>query len=127
MIFWVLACSHNEPKSDRNTIIAPQSCQAMMRKNVLLDPDKPVPWCIEKPVYPIGAWNSKIEGYVIVEYTILENGKVDNIVVLEAEPPGLFEQAAIDALKRSFYVPSGKIYKNIKLKNVFEIPKGIGQ
>ncbi|WP_416305476.1 energy transducer TonB [Neptunicella sp. SCSIO 80796] len=57
------------------------------------------------PVYPRRALQRGIEGYVIVEFTVTKLGTVKDPVVLEAQPEGLFEQAAMDAALKFKYKP----------------------
>lgn len=47
------------------------------------------------PPYPDLAAREKIEGWVTVEFTILENGCVQDVVVLDAEPKGVFEETTV--------------------------------
>jgi protein TonB len=46
-----------------------------------------------------------IEGYVVVEFTVNEQGGVENPRVVEADPEGVFNQAAMDAAKKFKYRP----------------------
>ncbi|MGD9247918.1 MAG: TonB family protein [Desulfobacteraceae bacterium] len=46
------------------------------------------------PVYPMRARRRGIEGWVKVAFVVDEQGHVQDITILEAEPPGLFEQNA---------------------------------
>ena len=57
------------------------------------------------PVYPRRALQRGIEGYVIVEFTVTKQGSVRDPVVVEAQPEGIFEQAAIDAALKFKYKP----------------------
>ncbi len=57
------------------------------------------------PVYPPDALARGVTGSVDLEFTVTSNGEVRDIRVQSAEPPGVFEQAAISALSRSRYVP----------------------
>lgn len=57
------------------------------------------------PVYPRRALQRGIEGYVIVEFTVTKQGSVRDPIVVEANPEGLFEQAAIDAALKFKYKP----------------------
>ena len=57
------------------------------------------------PTYPRRAAQRGIEGYVVVEFTVTSLGTVTNPVVLEAEPPGVFDKAALDAVKKFKYKP----------------------
>jgi protein TonB len=57
------------------------------------------------PVYPQEALSRGISGWVDLEFTVTPDGSVANVVVLAAEPSGVFEQAARSALARSRYSP----------------------
>ncbi len=57
------------------------------------------------PVYPRRALQRGIEGYVILEFTVTKQGSVRDPIVIEAEPAGIFEQAAKDAALKFKYKP----------------------
>ena len=57
------------------------------------------------PVYPRRALQRGIEGYVIVESTVTKQGAVRDPIVVEANPQGIFEQAAVDAAMKFKYKP----------------------
>ncbi|WP_144391946.1 energy transducer TonB [Pleionea sediminis] len=57
------------------------------------------------PVYPRRALSRGIEGYVILEFTVTPKGTVSNPKVVEAEPEGIFNRAAIDAAMKFKYKP----------------------
>jgi periplasmic protein TonB len=57
------------------------------------------------PVYPRRALQRGIEGYVIVEFTVSKQGSVKDPFVVEANPEGIFEQAAMDAALKFKYKP----------------------
>lgn len=57
------------------------------------------------PVYPRRALSRGIEGFVIVEFTVSKQGSVKDIRVVEATPPDIFNQAAIDAALKFKYKP----------------------
>jgi len=58
-----------------------------------------------QPIYPRRALQRGIQGYVIVEFTVTKNGSVSNPIVVEAEPPNIFDKAAVDAAKKFKYKP----------------------
>lgn len=60
-----------------------------------------------QPQYPRRAQERGIEGYAIVELTVAEDGTVppESILVIEAEPKGYFERAAIKAAQKFKYKP----------------------
>ncbi|MEQ8690532.1 MAG: TonB family protein [Pseudomonadales bacterium] len=57
------------------------------------------------PVYPPEAEAQRIEGYVLVEFTVAANGNVETPQVIESVPPGVFDEAALLAASRFRYKP----------------------
>lgn len=57
------------------------------------------------PTYPQRALARGIEGYVVVQFDVNEQGLVVNAAVLYAEPAGVFDSAALKALERWRYQP----------------------
>ena len=57
------------------------------------------------PEYPSRARSRGIEGWVQVEFTISPAGTVADAKVVDADPKGLFERAALDAIGRWKYNP----------------------
>lgn len=51
------------------------------------------------PTYPSAAREQGIEGQVTVRYAVGVNGSVRDAVVIEAQPPGVFEEAALEAVR----------------------------
>jgi protein TonB len=58
-----------------------------------------------QPVYPLKAEGKKMEGWVDVEFTVLETGKVKDVAVRAASIPGVFEDAAVKAVSQWRYQP----------------------
>jgi len=57
------------------------------------------------PQYPRRALARGLEGYVMLEFTVTKTGAVLNPVVVESEPAGVFDAAAIKAALRFKYKP----------------------
>ena len=57
------------------------------------------------PRYPSRALSRGIEGWVLLEFAIDELGLAVNPLVIESEPPGIFDRAATSAVKRWKYRP----------------------
>jgi len=57
------------------------------------------------PVYPRRAQTRGIEGYVLLEFIVTSTGAVRDPVVIEAKPPGIFDNAAIQAALKFKYKP----------------------
>jgi protein TonB len=58
-----------------------------------------------RPQYPSRALQHEVEGWVEIGYTITPTGKVVDVKALRAEPVGVFETAATDAVTRLSYKP----------------------
>lgn len=57
------------------------------------------------PQYPQRAASRGIEGFVVLEYTVTKQGTVKDPVVIEADPPKIFDRAAINSALRYKYKP----------------------
>lgn len=74
-----------------------------------------------QPMYPRRAAERGIQGWVVVELTVTAAGTTEDIRVIEADPPGMFDSAAIKAAEKFKYKPrmvdgvgipvSGVLYK----------------
>jgi len=53
---------------------------------------------IRQPVYPAAALERGIKGRVVIEFGLASDGEVRDMHVVDAEPAGVFEQAALQAL-----------------------------
>jgi len=58
-----------------------------------------------QPSYPLRAMNGKIEGWVDVEFTVAEIGKVKDVSVRASSNPGVFDDAAVKAVAQWRYKP----------------------
>ena len=57
------------------------------------------------PVYPPIAQSRGIEGYCMVEYTVTTAGTVKDVVVVDADPKGIFDKVSIAAALKFKYRP----------------------
>jgi len=57
------------------------------------------------PRYPYKAAQRGIEGWVRVEFDVTATGSVENVEVIESDPPGVFDKAAIRAVSRWRFKP----------------------
>lgn len=78
------------------------------------------------PVYPARARDRYIEGYVVVEFTVTKQGKVEDVTVVSAEPKGVFDRAAIRAVQNYVFAPctdQGRIFEitHVPLKFSFDL------
>ncbi|HUL18852.1 MAG TPA: energy transducer TonB [Steroidobacteraceae bacterium] len=58
------------------------------------------------PDYPENAMNQHIAGSVMLTFTVDVKGEPRDIHVVEAQPPGVFDRAAITAIRRWRYAPT---------------------
>ena len=78
------------------------------------------------PQYPSRASSRGIEGYVILSYTVTKQGTVLNPVVIEADPPKIFNRAAINSAMRYKYKPRvvdgvPQAVPNVKTRITFQL------
>jgi len=57
------------------------------------------------PAYPQRAVTRGIEGYVLLEFTVDETGRVEAPRVIESDPPGVFDREALRAVLKFKYKP----------------------
>lgn len=60
------------------------------------------------PVYPPEAQRRNQQGSVKLRLKIDESGQVQDVEVIEGQPPGVFDQSALDAFKHGRFVPAVK-------------------
>ncbi len=67
-----------------------------------------VPLSTARPQMPEWACKQKIRGWVEVVFTVLPNGSVTNVRLIDADPKGVFEAAAIESVAHWIYESSPK-------------------
>lgn len=79
---------------------------AMSRMTMTAGSDRDViPLVRVPPEYPARAQSRGLEGWVQVRFTITPTGTVANPMVVNAEPKGMFDEAALKAIARWRYNP----------------------
>lgn len=73
-----------------------------------------LPLSTRQPNIPEEAWNKKIDGWVLVAFTVNAFGRVENVRVLDAQPRGLFEDNVIASVRDWVYDPAD--FKGRKVK-----------
>jgi TonB family protein len=96
--------------ADPKDVAAVQQLQASRGKGAGLDPASLAANLkrlrATSPDYPQSALAQRISGSVTLEYTVDVRGEPRDIHVVEATPPGVFDQAAINAVRRWRYAPA---------------------
>lgn len=58
------------------------------------------------PRYPSAARRNRTEGFVRVRLRVDPDGRVEDVVVVESEPPGVFDRVALEAARRYRFEPA---------------------
>jgi protein TonB len=69
-------------------------------------------------VYPESAHEKKVEGYVRVQYDVTIDGTVANPHVIESVPPGMFDDAALNAVRSWKFHPAIHDGKVVEAKDL---------
>jgi len=67
-----------------------------------------------EPIYPEHARERGVEGRVIVEYTISEEGLPVDVRIVESVPPGVFDAVAINAISQWRYIPARRTGRRVE-------------
>jgi len=71
-----------------------------------------------QPTYPTRAAQRGIEGWAQVAFTVTETGGVRDVVVVDAEPAGMFDQSSISAAERFRFQPRVVNGQPVEVPNV---------
>lgn len=78
-----------------------------------------------RPAYPEEAASANVTGSVVLLLLLDEGGRVKDISVEEADPPGYFETSALEAFRRARFSPAqrgGKVVKSqMRIKVSYEL------
>jgi protein TonB len=64
-----------------------------------------------RPIYPREAEDAHIQGRVKVRLSVALDGSVTEVQILLAEPPGVFEDAVLTAVKQYQFKRDGTTYQ----------------
>lgn len=67
-----------------------------------------VPLSTARPQMPDWACKQKLNGWVEAVFVVMPNGRVQDIKIVDADPRGVFEAAAVDSISNWIYEPTGK-------------------
>lgn len=62
-----------------------------------------IPLSTRRPNIPEVAWKKKIDGWVLVAFTVMPSGKTKNVRILDSFPRGIFEEKSIQAVEDWIY------------------------
>ena len=79
-----------------------------------------------EPVYPATALEKKISGWVDIEFTLLKDGSVASIQILNAQPAGTFDAAARKSVAKWRFAPvrrdGGAVEQRVRMRLRFSQP-----
>ncbi|MGQ0618349.1 MAG: TonB family protein [Panacagrimonas sp.] len=67
-----------------------------------------VPLSTARPQMPEWACKQKLDGWVEAVFVVMPNGRVQDIRIVDANPRGVFEAAAVESISNWIYEPTGK-------------------
>jgi protein TonB len=73
------------------------------------------------PAYPPDADRRHLSGQVRVRLRLEADGRISDMEVVSAQPPGLFEQSALDALRSARFAPAQKQGRPVRAQVVIAI------
>lgn len=73
------------------------------------------------PRYPLSALNRRIEGSVEISFTIQPDGRTGAATLVSSQPAGVFDDAALAAVARLRFEPSGQVHTARRTLN-FKLP-----
>jgi TonB family protein len=74
-----------------------------------------------QPYYPAKAESGKMEGWVDVEFTVAETGKIKDVSVHAASNPGVFDDAALKAVAQWRYKPVLRDAKPVPVRSEIRV------
>ena len=74
-----------------------------------------------QPIYPTKAVNGKIEGWVDIDFTVTEAGKVADVSIRASSIPGVFEDAAVKAVSQWRYKPVLRDAKPVPVRSQIRV------
>ncbi len=79
-------------------------------------------------VYPKRALNFCLEGWVILDYVVQADGRVKDVKILESQPQGVFDEAAVRTYRLWTFTPRTRngvpVSERRQQRMEFELPAG---
>ena len=76
---------------------------------------------VEAPSYPRSAERRGIEGYAVVQYSVAEDGSVQNPTVVDPEPAGIWDRAVLRAIEGWAYAPAAAATEGMEQRFDFNL------
>lgn len=120
----IAPASNARPRAAAESVKAPAAAQATLPHLYFTSREVDVPAAVlEKPplIYPENPYLWKLPGTVRVRVFIGEDGRVDTVELVSAEPPGHFEEAALAAARQLRYRPAEIRGQPVRSRKLIEI------
>ena len=88
------------PQAPSDVTASTTTDSAAARPTAQRAPAAPMVLSQAAPRYPPRALKQRLEGWVLVGFTIRPDGRVDDVSVLNAEPAGVFDREAVGSMQR---------------------------
>ena len=98
----LVSCTQNE-------VLHRTKCQAL------------VPYLRPPPEYPPRQRSRGVEGWVLVGFTVTERGNAANSIVINAQPPQVFDDAALNAVSLYRFHPPTSPIENVAVRISFSL------
>jgi TonB family protein len=105
------------PPEDMSTISSLQRPQLARTLNAHVSIHGEMPLRSVIPAYPKKAQRRGIEGYVVVAFDIKSDGRVENARVSDANPAGVFDRSALEAIQQSQFKPLRFASRTVGIRN----------
>ena len=89
----------------------------------LISTENFIPLVAVAPSYPDQALEQEVSGWVIVSFTVTEEGAVEDAEVVDAEPPDIFDAAALQAMQEFKYEPQLSEGRAVNIRGVYHMFK----
>ncbi|MGD8379701.1 MAG: TonB family protein [Gammaproteobacteria bacterium] len=76
----------------------------------------PTPVTHTQPTYPRAALERHIQGKVVMQFTVNARGRVEDVKVVKSQPQGVFDQAAVTAIKQWTFRPATRNGKAVPVQ-----------
>ncbi|MDN5863997.1 MAG: energy transducer TonB [Gammaproteobacteria bacterium] len=127
----VQVATHHNPQRTHVPNLTPQLGPGMSGNSVsigglisgTIKSTTPIPLVRIPPQYPRRALLASKSGFVVVAFTITKSGSVTDLRVVDSEPRGFFEQAALRAVSQWRYRPA-PIERNVQTTIEFKLNGG---
>ena len=98
-------------------VLCVSSCASTEVREAPVVEQKSTPFaCKQPPQFPVSAIRKKIEGWVIVEYSLDNEGYPLDMVVFDSSPKGYFEKSAIKSMSSCRFKAPSEVVLGERLK-----------